>query len=160
VRRLCYLTLACRQKFDGNWNPPFCATDPGNIRPCARGLLQPLIYPSALGAHLGTEPRILTARDGKHHGADMRTTVTLDADVERLLREAMHRSRRSLKQTLNDAVRASLRPNSKRPRRAAFVIRARPLSLRVGIDPASLNKLNDELEVQAFLRSSNPASTK
>jgi hypothetical protein len=90
----------------------------------------------------------------------MRTTVTLDADVERLLREAMHRSRRSLKQTLNDAVRASLRPNSKRPRRAAFVIRARPLSLRVGIDPASLNKLNDELEVQAFLRSSNPASTK
>ena len=38
----------------------------------------------------------------------MRTTVTLEKDVERMLREAMHRSRRSFKQTLNSALRAGL----------------------------------------------------
>jgi len=38
----------------------------------------------------------------------MRTTVTLDEDVERLLREAMHRSRRGFKETLNLAIRAGL----------------------------------------------------
>ena len=38
----------------------------------------------------------------------MRTTVTLDHDVCRLLIEAAHRSRRPLKQVLNDAVRTGL----------------------------------------------------
>lgn len=38
----------------------------------------------------------------------MRTTVTLDADVQRLLREAEHRTGRPFKQILNDAVRAGL----------------------------------------------------
>ena len=38
----------------------------------------------------------------------MRTTVTLDHDVCRLLIEAAHRSGRYLKQVLNDAVRTGL----------------------------------------------------
>ena len=46
--------------------------------------------------------------------APMRTTVTLDPDVERLLR-------------------------------AAFVLAARPLGLRAGIDPTSFNKLAESL---------------
>lgn len=33
-----------------------------------------------------------------------------------------------------------------------FRVEARPLGLRAGIDPARLNQLNDELEVDAFLR--------
>jgi hypothetical protein len=41
----------------------------------------------------------------EHHGAHMRTTVTLDKDVERLLRRAMHSRRKSFKETLNDAIR-------------------------------------------------------
>lgn len=36
----------------------------------------------------------------------MRTTVTLDKDVERLLRDEMQRARKSFKASLNDAVRA------------------------------------------------------
>ncbi len=32
-----------------------------------------------------------------------------------------------------------------------FRVEARPLGLRAGIDPARLNQLNDELEVDAFL---------
>jgi len=38
----------------------------------------------------------------------MRTTVTLDPDVQRLLEEAQARARRPFKQVLNDAVRAGL----------------------------------------------------
>ena len=38
----------------------------------------------------------------------MRTTVTLDLDVQTLLKEAAHRSGKPFKVTLNDAVRAGL----------------------------------------------------
>jgi hypothetical protein len=41
----------------------------------------------------------------------MRTTVTLDPDVQALLKEAAHRSGKPFKATLNDAVRAGLRPH-------------------------------------------------
>jgi hypothetical protein len=40
----------------------------------------------------------------------MRTTVTLDPDVQHLLKEAAHRTGRPFKVTLNDAIRAGLRP--------------------------------------------------
>ena len=80
----------------------------------------------------------------------MRTTVTLDQDVERLLKEAMHRSRRSFKETLNRALRAALGRVPPRSDRPAFVLTARPLGLRAGIDPTSFNKLADELEADAF----------
>jgi len=46
----------------------------------------------------------------------MRTTVTLDPDVRRLLEEAQHRGKRPFKQVLNDAVRAGLgRPAARAP---------------------------------------------
>ena len=80
----------------------------------------------------------------------MRTTVTLDQDVERLLKEAMHRSRRSFKETLNSALRAALGRVPSESDRPAFVLTARPLGLRAGIDPTSFNKLADELEADAF----------
>ena len=38
----------------------------------------------------------------------MRTTVTLEPDVHKLLQDAAHRSGRPFKQVLNDAVRAGL----------------------------------------------------
>jgi hypothetical protein len=81
----------------------------------------------------------------------MRTTVTLDQDVERLLRESMHRSRRGFKETLNAAVRAALGPRPAAATKRPFVVTARPMGLRAGIDPAGLNKLADELEAEVFL---------
>ncbi len=80
----------------------------------------------------------------------MRTTVTLDRDVERLLREAMHRTRRSFKETLNVAVRQGLGATTAHARVAPFVVQARPMGLRAGIDPTGLNKLADDLEAEAF----------
>jgi hypothetical protein len=76
----------------------------------------------------------------------------LEKDVERILRDAMHRSRRSFKETLNAAVRAGLGEKPAKTRAAKFIIKARPLGLRSGIDPASFNKLADDLEVDAFLK--------
>ena len=80
----------------------------------------------------------------------MRTTVTLDKDVELLLRESMHRSRRSFKATINAAVRAALGAKAAAGGKRPFVVKARPLGLRGGVDPAGFNKLADELEAEAF----------
>ena len=81
----------------------------------------------------------------------MRTTVTLEPDVEKLLRDAMARGKRSFKQVLNDAVRHGLagRRGGSEPR---FEVRARPMSLRPGLDPARLRDIDDELEVAEFVR--------
>jgi hypothetical protein len=81
----------------------------------------------------------------------MRTTVTLDTDVERLLRDAMHRSRNGFKQTLNAAIRAGLSQRAAPASRRPFVLKARPLGLRAGLGPAGFNKLADDLEVDALL---------
>jgi hypothetical protein len=45
----------------------------------------------------------------------MRTTVTLDADVERLIRDAMRERGMSFKEALNQAARAGLRTNQDKP---------------------------------------------
>jgi hypothetical protein len=44
----------------------------------------------------------------------MRTTVTLDTDVQALLKKAMRKHDTSFKQTLNDAVRKGLGPQATR----------------------------------------------
>lgn len=81
----------------------------------------------------------------------MRTTVTLEKDVERMLRDAMHRSRKSFKQTLNIALRTGLGGKTVQTKARRFVVKARPMGLRAGLDPAGFNKLADDLEVDAFL---------
>jgi hypothetical protein len=85
-----------------------------------------------------------------HHDDTMRTTVTLDKDVVRMLRDAMHRSRASFKQTLNTAVRAGLAQKNG-PKVPRFIVRARAMGLRAGLDPISLNQLADDLEIDAFV---------
>jgi hypothetical protein len=80
----------------------------------------------------------------------MRTTVTLDKDAERLLRIAMHKRRKSFKETLNDAIRTGLGAKPLPKNRPRFAIKARPMGLRPGIDPAGLNKLADDLETDGI----------
>lgn len=80
----------------------------------------------------------------------MRTTVTLDADVEQLLRTATQRGRTSFKQVLNDAVRRGLKGEGG-GQMPPFVVEAKAMHLRSGIDPARLRDLDNELEIQEFL---------
>ena len=56
----------------------------------------------------------------------MRTTVTLDPDVERLLRQAMKQRDVSFKQALNDAVRSGI-SGAKRSRSRRFVQKTFPM---------------------------------
>ncbi len=80
-----------------------------------------------------------------------RTTVTLDPDVEQLLRDAMQRRRQSFKEALNQAIRNGLADAAAAAPEARFKVRARPMGLRTGIDPGRLNQFADETEVDAFL---------
>jgi hypothetical protein len=77
-----------------------------------------------------------------------------------MLREAMHRNRTSFKQTLNAAVRAALSEKPVSARRRPFVVKARPMHLQPGLDPGSLNRLADELEMEDFLRKAGRAAKK
>jgi len=81
----------------------------------------------------------------------MRTIVTLEKDIERMVRHEMHRTRRSFKETLNATLRLGFAGKAGEPTASRFVIRPRALGLRAGIAPTSFNKLADELEVDAFL---------
>jgi len=77
----------------------------------------------------------------------MRTTVTLDSDVERILRDEIHRSRKSFKEILNDAVRKALKP--KAPHQPKLLP---PVSMGTmhGVDPTRFTNLVDELDVEAY----------
>ena len=81
----------------------------------------------------------------------MRTTVTLDPDVERLLQRHMRRGRKSFKQALNEAVRLGLKDPAAQGE-PEFIIQARAMGLRPGIDPARVRELDDDLELEEFLR--------
>jgi hypothetical protein len=81
----------------------------------------------------------------------MRTTVTLDADVERLLKTEASRRGGSFKKALNEAVRRAFRPGPAAGSAPPFVVKAKSMGLRPGIDPARLSELADEMETDAFL---------
>jgi len=63
----------------------------------------------------------------------------------------MHRSRRSFKATLNGALRAGLEAPAAPGRCGRFIVKARPMGLRPGIDPASLNKWADDLDTDGVM---------
>ena len=81
----------------------------------------------------------------------MRTTITVDPDVEQLLRAAMEATGQSLKATLNEAVRRGLAGIVVQASEPRFEVKPRPIGLRAGIDPARLGELADDLEIEAFL---------
>ena len=83
----------------------------------------------------------------------MRTTITLESDVEKLVREAMTRGRKSFKRVVNEAVRRGLGGGTGESE-GEFVVAARRLGVRAGIDPARLAEIDDDLEVEEFLRKS------
>lgn len=78
----------------------------------------------------------------------MRTTVTLDADTESLVRRLMRERRVSFKQALNDAIRAGA-PGGTRP--VSFTTEVRSMGTpTVPLDKAL--QLAGELEDEEFVR--------
>lgn len=79
----------------------------------------------------------------------MRTTLTLDDDVARMIDEAAHRERRPVKQIINDALRRSLAPQPVRDE--PYRLTPHEATIAPGLDITSLNRLADELEDEAIL---------
>jgi hypothetical protein len=75
----------------------------------------------------------------------MRTTVTLDPDVQALLKRAMREQDRSFKEALNDVVRAGLRRPAASTKTARFVQRSFELG-RPLVDLTKASALAGELE--------------
>jgi hypothetical protein len=78
----------------------------------------------------------------------MRTTLTLDPDVARLVHDAVYEERRPMKQVVNDALRRALAPQIDRDPVRLVAHRS---ALRRGLDLGRLNQLADELEDEAIL---------
>lgn len=81
----------------------------------------------------------------------MRTTLTLDPDVARLLEAAAHRQRKSLKELVNEAIRRCLGPRGRRSGGKRYKVRPQSGQLRPGLDPVRLNALADQSEDEAIL---------
>ena len=81
----------------------------------------------------------------------MRTTVTIDPDVEQTLRLAMQQSGKSFKATLNEALRKGLADSVPDTPEEPFTVKPKDMGLRPGIDETKLNQLVDDLEVEAYL---------
>jgi hypothetical protein len=87
----------------------------------------------------------------RHHDALMRTTLTLDPDVAKLIEEEAHRQRKPIKQVVNEALRRGLAPQTRSRSRKRFRIQPHKTRLRPGIDAGSFNQLVDELEDEALV---------
>ena len=80
----------------------------------------------------------------------MRTTLTLDADVVKLLENEVHRARKSFKQVVNDAIRRGLSPRATAGATRRYRVDPLVTTLRPGIDRNRLNALVDEVEDYAI----------
>ncbi len=84
----------------------------------------------------------------------MRTTVTIDPDVEQLLKDFMHRHRTSFKAALNEAVRRGMAEAAPEDPKL-YQVEATDLGLRDGIDPSRLTDFADDLDAERFQRISS-----
>jgi hypothetical protein len=76
----------------------------------------------------------------------VRTTLTLEDDVAVRLKRESQRSGRSFKDVVNDLLRRGL--GAKVPRRSEtpFVVKARPLGVRPGLDYDNVADLLEQIE--------------
>ena len=86
--------------------------------------------------HLDVTPRL-------HHDGLVRTKLTLEPDVQRLVEDEMHRRRAGRKTWVNEALRQAL--TSRLPV-ADYEPPVHHSGLAPGVDPLRLNQLADELE--------------
>ena len=82
----------------------------------------------------------------------MRTTLTIDSDVERLLRREMRRTNRSMEAVVNYALRVGLGMRSKPPRARRFKVEPHAFGFKPGVDVDGLDQLADEMETEEIAR--------
>ena len=81
----------------------------------------------------------------------MRTTVTIDPDVEKLLQTAAGEQQKTLDEVLNETLRQSLARGAKSGRKP-YCIRPRLLGIKAGVDLNRALRLSDALEDEEIVR--------
>jgi hypothetical protein len=81
----------------------------------------------------------------------MRTTLTLDPDVARMLDQEVHRVRKPLKHVVNQALRRGLTSSRGGSRLKTYRVQPHAARLLPGLDAGRLNALADELEDAALI---------
>ncbi len=85
----------------------------------------------------------------EHHDVSMRTTLTLEDDLARRLKELARGTDRNFKDVVNDAIRKGLSVGDAPPAgEERFVVRPQACGFRSGVDPTKLNQLYDDLEME------------
>lgn len=83
----------------------------------------------------------------------VRTTLTLDEDVAKRLRERARRRGESFKEIVNETLRKGLSTGEKSsPPLPRFVVKPKACGFQSGVDVLRLNQLNDQLETEDFQR--------
>lgn len=87
----------------------------------------------------------------------MRTTLTIDDDIGRALKDLSRHAGKSFKSVVNEVLRQGLTSGAKpEARREPFKVESARRGFVPGIDPFKLNQLVDELEVERFLAQTAP----
>jgi hypothetical protein len=81
----------------------------------------------------------------------MRTTLTLEQDLAKKLKDLAHRRGQTFKQTLNEVVRRGLMAQADLPMAPRYTVEPHRGGFRPGIDRGKLNQLVDQLEVEDFI---------
>jgi hypothetical protein len=89
----------------------------------------------------------------------MRTTLTLDPDVAKLLDDEVHRQRKPYKQVVNDAIRRGLSPRTGKRASKRYHVVPHGAVLLAGLDRFGFNRLADDLEDAAVLRKRSPGES-
>ena len=76
----------------------------------------------------------------------MRTTLTLDDDVARLVQDEAKRSGDSFKGTVNHLLRLGITASRKPEKKKRFVVRPRKMGLAPGLSYDSIPELLDRIE--------------
>ncbi len=82
----------------------------------------------------------------------MRTTLTIDPDVEQLLRREMRRSGRGMKAVVNHALRAGLGAGGKPQTAPPYRVEPHPFGFRPGIDTDRLDRMAGEIGAERRVR--------
>ena len=82
----------------------------------------------------------------------VRTTLTIDDDLGRALRETARLNGRSFKSVVNEALRRGIAVGEKPAApREPFRVESAPMGFAPGVDEFKLNQLVDELEMDRFV---------
>ena len=88
-----------------------------------------------------------------HHDVCMRTTLTLESEIMKKLKEASYKEKKSFKQVVNESLERGLFLREKPQPLEKFKVEAKHRGFMPGIDPGRLNQLVDDQETATFSKS-------